>query len=812
MNTKLNERQREAASFEKSTVVVASAGTGKTTTLAATYIGLLERGLNPSEVLAITFTEKAAGEMRERIRRELLKKADRPDSDARWRKILNEISQAPISTIHSFCGQMIREHAVRLGIDPRFQILDETRSEDRLDRAVWSVLNERIRRDDQAVFSLVRLYDFEGAAKRGVVDLLKRLVKGLNDLGIFLSKPMCEGQGSWGGACRAAREREAAEIGGRFKAGVERLREAFDRIFRTERAAGKRGEDYLKLVHEKEEEIREALRNISTEASPEAARAFEFLSDFAKPGKLAERDENLPLIESLAQIKELLGKDSLLMSWFGLIKSLPASLMIEGLAREVQDRYQEEKEGEILDFTDLLFLARRLLRENVAARRNFQRRYKALLVDEFQDTDSVQAEIILLLGEADGAAERIDPGRSSWEVIRKVPLDPRKLFIVGDAKQSIYGFRGADIAVFRAVAQKITSLGHPPVALQENYRTVPELIDFTNRFFSSLLPSPGELSSEDDLRQYRTTFSDEDHLRPPKEGGTPPREPAQIILLTAESEEDSDTARWREAGAVAHLIRRWRSEGVLKNYKEAAILFRSRGEIGPYREALKRFGLPHYLVKAGRFFEQIEIVEMIGLLSFLRDPGDDLALARLMTSAMGGFSFGELAELTVRSAGPTLLGKIRKPPSFALPELAEKARRLAALIEELLSLRDRRHPHEILQAALDKTRYDAVLAALEDGELRVANIGKLIDLARSLSREGIAGLDDCIERICTMAQSVSQEPEASPYGEDEDVVRLMTVHQAKGLEFETVIVPNLGGSPNRGTDNTLIDPTSGILC
>lgn len=815
MKEGLNAEQKKAASFRKSTVVVASAGTGKTTTLVATYMNLLERGVQPGEILALTFTDKAAGEMRERVRRELLKKVTETQAEPMWRKTLHQIAQAPIFTIHAFCGQIVREQAVWLKVDPQYTILEEPQANMRLDHAVWTVLNEEILANDPATFSLIELYDFENMGKGGVVDLLKFLVKGMNDQGIDLSETMERHSScteAWVAPWEQQREQEVAGLRSRFELALEEIRETFTRLFSYKTSIGKRTEQYLARLRENQQAIEEALSMIEWEGPTDVAACIDLLSDFTKTHRIADKPENLPLLRDCAILKRYLGKDAPfpLVAWFGAKKSLPHSRQLELLARKIQDRYHRDKEQSHLDFSDLLINARRLLRTNPALRKLYKQRYKALLVDEFQDTDSIQAEIILLLAEADGTTQEFDTTLPSLNVVKQASLSPQKLFVVGDAKQSIYGFRGADVAVFRAVSDKVTSLGHPPVPLRENYRSVSDLINFTNRFFTTLLPASSPEKTEDPLHSYYTTFSEEDCLFPQKnEAG---QKPGKILLLTADPSQDAQTARENEAHTIAGLIRQWMSEGLIAQYKDIALLFQTRTKMAVYQHALRKLALPHYLVKAGRFFDQLEVVEMIHLLSFLRDPGDDLALAQVASSAMGGLSFADLAQIASQSKEPSLWEKFYQPSSTWSHELKEKVRCFVAFLNGLLVLRDRLQPHEILQKALEKTAYDTILMAMEEGEARVANAEKLIELTRALSRESRYSLDDCVDRIREMSGSGNVEPEAPLYGEEENVIRLITVHQAKGLEFEVVIVPNLGGKSDTRGPGIFLDPKRGALC
>src|SRR5438105_3016522 len=355
-------------SFEKNTVVWASAGTGKTRKLVEVYLELLEQGVDPLRIVAVTFTEKAAAEMRDRIRTALYAKP------GQWMKTIAVLPAAPISTIHGFCGILVREHGFDLGIDPSFTILDEQRSLDLARESARETIRREIRSGNEDVERLFG--DF------GLDNLVGTIVSAgywLNSLGV---------DDRW------------------LDARIEDQRQA------------------------------------ATAAQTSFAEQIEkYGGDFEKIGELADELEAKKARHPLRKRDDA----SALLPKIGQIAGVAAAQRLSGLVKMSAERFRAKKRAaNSMDFDDLLLGARDLLKNNLNIRRHYQEHFQALLVDEFQDTDEVQAEIISLLAE--------DPERPSR-------FAPRKLMIVGDPKQSIYRFRRARLTVFFRTLNRILEEG-----------------------------------------------------------------------------------------------------------------------------------------------------------------------------------------------------------------------------------------------------------------------------------------------------------------------------------------------------------------
>ena len=681
--------------FEKNTVVWASAGTGKTRKLVEVYLELLEEGADPLRIVAMTFTEKAAAEMRDRIRRALYAR------QSPWLKTIALLPAAPIATIHGFCGILLREHGLELGIDPSFTILDEQRSLDLAREAARETLRHEIRGGNEDV---ERLFGDFG---------LEKLVETMVSAGYWLNSLGFDAQ--WLAARVEEQRLAAAAVETQLSGQIQKYGGGF-------------------------EKIGELADEVEAKKSKHALR---------------KRDDPQALLPRIGQIAGV---------W--------AAGQLSRLAGLSAERFRAKKRAQnAMDFDDLLLGARDLLKHRTAIRRRYQNRFQALLVDEFQDTDEVQAEIISLLAE--------DPDNAGR-------LAPRKLVIVGDPKQSIYRFRRARVTVFFRTLQRILDEGGVLEHLQNNYRSAPQIAEFANRLSQEMMDGLGKKDIADDAADlsYRVRFSDADLLKPKSESPF-----LGMTYVAAESGAKAAQGREMEAEAIARLLKEWKSSGRIQSWKEVAVLMRAMTNVEIYLSALETHGIPVYVVQGTAFYQKSEVSDLIAFLELVLHPDDELLRATVLTSSLFGRSFKELLNAPAEAGG------------------------CEAILSYWVERRDSATAAEILQDAIRKTNFDVVMMAQKNGRQRAANIGKLIEITRELARQGTAALDDVVRRLHDRAHDTSvREQEAQIVGQDDEVVRLLTVHQAKGLEFDIVIVPDLAAKTGRGTtDRTFFSDRWGLL-
>lgn len=804
-------------------VINASAGTGKTTTLVDLYLNGIGRGLEPGEILAITFTKKAAGEMRKRLKEEVFKRIhDRGQGAdaARWRRILQELSTAPISTIHAFCGRVLRENPIVSGLDPHFVELDEEQATALRRESIAETIGDALRREEPEVQELFSQFDLERRSRYGrggLVEAVEETMDWLGSLGVDLNLVDERGR-RWVEVKLSAQEAAVRRLETEFLSMRAQALEIFRGVAAMKgKTRGAKASKWVSRVHEALPEIVRALESLTPEASPEAVRSRDFLSALCRPGALGRQDG---LDVPLGVLRDLLlgreGRGSLF-GHFGALKGLPLSRSFGRLVARCQEDFQGRKrQAAALDFTDLLCEARNLLKTRREVRRRYKDRFAMILVDEFQDTDRVQGEILALVAEVRAVQGTFPLLSSLEEVLSLVAFDKNRIAIVGDPKQSIYGFRQADVQVFLSMSAKIQASGGDKRDLVENYRSSREILDFVNALCRTMEADSRAAPEEGAAARPRVFFPPEEELRLPRVPLERQKQTGRILYFPADPDRRAGPGRIEEARKIASLIHELVRTGEVSGYGEVAILLRHWKQAHSFTEPFRRWEIPSYLVRGVGFYERPEVIDLCSFLAFVKDPGDDLAFATVFTSPLAGGSFADLWILSRRRQ------ELRTSLYKALRDFVEGspadpgARRLGpffALCREAFRLKDRRTPAELLELALERSGYEGVMAALEGGEQRLANAGKLIESARQASRESPSMLSQFADRMRDHVRSRTRAPEAPIYGENENVVRLMTVHQAKGLEFGTVIVPSLGARSGREeARQAVFDEDLGIVC
>jgi ATP-dependent helicase/nuclease subunit A len=434
------------------------------------------------------------------------------------------------------------------------------------------------------------------------------------------------------------------------------------------------------------------------------------------------------------------------------------------VAAACADAYRERKRrAGVVDFHDLLTLARDLLRDRPDAREQARRRFRFVLIDELQDTDPVQMELV----------EHLCGGG----------LTHGKLFAVGDAKQSIYRFRGAEVALFQGLRQAVPADGRQELSV--NFRSQPALLHFTNALLGRHMPDYEPLAA-----------------RRPQ---TNPEPCVEFLWCRRGDKESVGEGRRREAERIARriavmvgrgerlVVDRCGGEPVLRpvRQQDVVLLFRSMSNVAIYEAALRGHGLDYYLVGGRAFFAQQEVYDLLNLLRALENPQDAVSLAGTLRSPFGCLS-DEVLYLLARHGDGLWAGlhddaRLARLPAGVRPA-AERARRF---LDRWRQRKDRLPISGLLNAVLADCGYDAALQYEFLGDRKLANLWKLIDLARTFDRSGLFGLAEFIQRLGELVRAQPREEQAATQPENADVVRLMTIHQAKGLEFPVVVLPDL---------------------
>lgn len=781
-------------------LVRAGAGSGKTEVLARRFAALvagdLEGALSPEHIVAITFTEKATYDMRERIREVLEERVAEPrgaDPD-RLRRAQRALPMARISTIHAFCARILRENPIETGLDPAFEVLDEYESETFAESKCRELVIEALRAGDPGAIHLLGARRLRGSSafREGALEIVTRVVGDLQRLGKSTA---------W---LRKTAKESATELA-RYntRENALALKRAIEDLLKVERLAGETGRRL--------DELRARWPKYCA-----AVESFDAGSGSASLGLLRELCTLVPEARAKAarepvnRIRELLndktsralGIAGELVEAYGAERAARPTLDTAELVARIADQLETIKRREaVVTFDDLLALTERLLRDEPAIRLRYRTAFGAILVDEYQDTNPIQDSIVRLLTEPDGDAPS------------------PQLFIVGDEKQSIYRFRGADVTVFNRPRRPQPTL----LTLRENRRSTSSVLRFVNAL-SARVMRPEADSAPD----FRVTWKDEDHrLVPTRE---PLSEPSVEIVLAApdRAEEKRNAADYREIEA-AFLARRvldlvnsghsvfdsalqaWRPAG----FGDVAILLRSFNDVSIYEQALRNAGVPWYTVKGRGFFGCREILDLADLITVIDDPCDAIALAAVLRSPLFTLSDRCLLEIALHAheGGPSLpaLFCAEEPDFEWLHDGREQARAAWETLRQLRDLAKRASLVEVVERALEMTEFEAVMLAQPDGRQRVANIRKLAELAMVFEAHRFFGFSDFAAHLRRLVTQPPNEPQAQILGEGENVVRLMTIHQAKGLEFPIVIVADLGrGTPNLQA-NYLLSPDQGLL-
>ena len=759
----------------------ASAGTGKTRILVDRYVNLLRAGVAPANILAITFTRKAAAEMLDRIMATLRTAAERGDMPpARWRELRDRTADIAICTIDAFCLSLLREFPLEADLDPGFTLADEAELprlvDEALDRAL-RICRAAALQDEDLALVFARLG--ERRVRGALAALLERRLVAPRVLTAFLA------QGSAPADGQVATRSAAARLIDLF----ESMRWGFDRFVDT----GPLDPAFELLVH--------GLRRLraSFHEGPVDPGAFQAVFTRVREHFLTKdgtpRRRSLYRQSTFASAADGRAHTACILEHGSAVAGIEAAhrrdlngLLSRGIRRMFAvagAEYRRTLDAHaVLDFPDLLFRALELLRrmeEFSRSRYRLESRYHHVLVDEFQDTSRAQWELVSLLiqswGEGAGLASA-------------GPLPP-SIFIVGDRKQSIYGFRDADVSVLREAARHIGTLRPDRDvrrAISRSFRSVPQVLAFINDVCQDMDQGVGDTAF-----QYEETdrFPVGD-VEPRAEGWLSPDEALGLVAAPTVAECAGMTAAEIARLLAAGVQVRDRDTGVRRPVRpgDIAILFRSRESHREFESALTRRGVRSYVYNGLGFFDADETRDVLALVGYLSDPHSDLRAAALMRSRVFGISDEALRLLAPGLAGalagaeaPEVSARLTPRDRDALAEARASTHRWRALV-------DRMPPAELVDLVLSESAYSFELRGPRLPQAR-ENLKKIRAWLRRLQNRGYA----TCARLAAHLDRLAVGDEANAVIDALDAVNLMTIHASKGLEFPVVFVVNL----SRGT-------------
>ena len=792
-------RQKEAITrHDISMVVTAGAGTGKTFVLVEKYLDLIQtKGFRIRDVLALTFTDKAASEMKERVRKTIADRLREDPENQTWKDAHEELVIAPVMTFHSFCAQILREFAIEAGLDPGFVILDEGQAL-AVQREAFETL---VRRPPPEVYDpLIRLLaQIEKFQLNQILTILSEDSERFLQFCTDLSHDPDALIRDW-------------EI---FLEGVRKP--VIDAFFKDPDVRHAMS-DYVmfeQMYHGRDDracqyltKVCPYLHELKPDASPEmltkAANGFLSIRPQGKLGsqKIWDADDLSRFREAKSFLIERL---EMVAPYFELyithdsrftkatMRFFSDLAVIAGHYISLLQTLKRQANG--VDFNDLIQLTREFLQSHQdIVSRHIRPRYHYILVDEFQDTDPAQFEIITaIVGE-------LKPGMSS-------------LFIVGDPKQSIYLFRSADVTRFKEAQSRILAdCKGSLVNLDTSFRSCREVIGCVNYLFSSIFESsekPWEFGYEP--------------IHVCAERG---KNPGSItLLLPGKAPKGSARSETKEieAGMVADLVHQIVSSGshVITDregetrsagYGDIAILIERRTHLTRYTTALFRKEAPYYVHGGIGFYSRQEIYDLYNILSFLLRPYDNAALYGVLRSPYFGFSDSSLYHIlhmpgakrgwSLSDRVKACVGKGALPAEdvpmhdsspFSLSD-QDKINRASVLLQSWRAGAGREPIVSLISRILRESSIFTVYGAMEQGEKQVANLKKLQNIIRGKAESGYYGLFDLVDDLTLSIEDEEREGEAALDTLSKTSVNIMTVHAAKGLEFPVVILPDMGSS------------------
>ena len=690
---------------------------------------VLTDGIDVSAILTITFTEKAAAEVRDRIRARL--------RELGAAEAARRTEGAFISTIHGFCARVLRVNALAAGLDPQFAVLDRYQSEP-LSAAAFEAALDELAGGVDGVRVVDLIADYTQWSLRAAVLGVYGQLRSAGQLRPRLPEIAALARDDDGGVAEltAAAGALAAELGA-IADPSPRVVEAIDRVSAC-----------LELV-----------------ACPEVWPADLGAGRLPRNGAALSTDACLRYTEALDRFR----------THCATVAARPVRDLLDRLLDAYGRHYEERKRAASgLDFEDLELITRQLLRDDGELRQRYRARFERIMVDELQDTNRVQLELI-------------------------ESLATENLFTVGDAQQSIYGFRHAEVELFERRGARLEAVGARET-LQTNFRSRPEILDAINLAFAQEL---GERFRE--LLPGRAA------------AGVSAADPVVELVLVdkgADWEHEGVASPWRVAEArtladrVAELVAAGTAPG------EIVVLMRATTDMRAYERALERRGLPTYVIGGRGYWSHPQVVDLVAYLRALANPRDEESLYGVLASPLVGVSLDALVVLAAASR------QTERDPWWLLREPRGELDALHDADRERLDTftawfaRERERAQrcgmeELIDSALVASGYDLAMLAMPGGRRRLANVRKLMRLAREhedARGPDLQGFLDLIVDREAGRSSESRESEAPMEGEGLDAIRLMTIHRAKGLEFGVVVVADLGRAVRPASEIVRVTP------
>ena len=737
------EQKRAIETLDTNVSVSAGAGSGKTRVLVERFINIIEsKKAAADEILAITFTKKAAKEMRERIRKTLYALLEEKTDKEKlfWQEQLRLIDKAQISTIDSFCSKLIRDNPVEAGMDPNFQVSAEYELEDFYVLIIKDFMSQALKEEDQ---ELIKLLDNYGP--RTLAAMLLSLIDKLPQ--ILTQKDLAEPY--------LARLNQEEDLK------IEALA-CFENLLEMQDTAGGKTSQTIAELAERSEQFRQLL------AQKDYTSLGEWTAGLRASGKAKEeiksfRDAVTELINFAIDLRVV----DVISAWDKVLRKL--NLYVR----------EEINAQEYYSFDDIAIKAVELLNTYPHILQKVRAKYQYIMVDEFQDTNECQKELVYLLAGGN-----------------KAELRDNRLFVVGDAKQSIYRFRGADVSVFKKVRDDIAALQGNNIILADNFRSTPEIMAACNCLFKDLLG----VNKEDDV-----TFQE---LRANKAGVAKP------FLSTIETESNYDkVADAAEAIILARHIRETIEQNPEISYKNVAILLPAINLAPRFAHALRLEGIAYKILDGKGFYERQEILDIVNLLSFLLNSRKDITLAGVLRSPYFGVDDAALTKLFQAKGESTLWEYIKSiEAGNEEEELLQSQVFVSKAFVKISSLRKVARTlslPELFKEIYEVLQVKPLLLEQEFGQEKLANVNKLKIMASDFAMQQGGTTQEFLQRIKMLREAGAREG-AAVVQNNEEAVNIMTIHKSKGLEFAVVYLPALHARTSSDKDSIKFSAQIGL--
>ncbi len=759
-------RERIRHSLGESLIVEASAGTGKTSELIRRIVRVLATGTPVQQIVAVTFTHKAAGELKIRLREEL-DKARAACADGQERLYLEDalerLEEAAIGTIHGFCAQILRERPVEARIDPGFEELTEPEADRLRSRAFDAWFQQKLDAGSAALRrALARLAWREPPRQKASSDYSP--VESLK----YAGKQLVEWRDH-----TAPWRREPFDRDARIDALLQQC-QGLDDVVRQCPRSSDNLVDSMRTLRD--------MRGGPSDYDTLEARLLKLDRDLRRNFKKGSGN----FAPGISRQQVLDARDALLHNLDEFRRDAGADFAA-ALRDEMQDfvtayTARKQRAGK-LDFLDLLLLVRDLVRDNAGVRRYLQARFSRIFVDEFQDTDPAQAEILILLS-AD------DPAQNDW---LKVSPVPGKLFVVGDPKQSIYKFRRADVVLYENVCEALAARGVARIHLTRSFRAVRPIQQLVNAAFAPEMAGDreGGQARYAPLEEHTPAYSPQPAivvLPAPKPYGA--MRVSNVSIDACLPDTIAAYIDWLRSASGWQVRDPRDGARVPLQAKHICVLFRRLTNYGTdlsrdYTRALEARGIPHLLVGSKSFYHREEVDTVRAALAAIEWPDDELSVFGTLRGSL--FAIPDNLLLRFRfEVGRLHPFRSGEAPAPAFARIADAL----AILADLHRNRNYRPVADTINALLEATRAHAGFTLRRAGAQALANVYRIGDLARTFELTGGLSFRGFVEELAAQAEK-AESTEAPVLEEASDGVRLMTVHGAKGLEFPVVILADM---------------------